>query len=239
MALPNLRELDFKRLSLPVNSIRRLPSTPLRITSLRFIHCSISVQAVKELIEVCPSLVKFVYTLGGGVWPTRHRASYFELGMVKQYLLTRCTTLNTITIINMQVPLMPRICAMGSLLEFTVLEHLCVNQLHLMPTDKRRSWIQTRVHEDATQYLLTLPSSLNTVELYHCDADETLSTLRRLSGRIPHAFPNLKTLKIRLRQLLASLDLQTEKMWDGIEHVEFGRIGLRLDISVVTSDFWQ
>jgi hypothetical protein len=130
---------------------------------------------------------------------------------------------------------------MGSLSEFAVLEHPRVNQLHMMPTDKWRSWMQSRAHKGAIQYLLALPSFLSIVKLYHCNADETLSALRRLSRRIPQDFLNLKTLTIRLRNLPTKHDIDTEKIRDGIVHVEHGfeRIGVRLDIKVVTSAFWQ
>ena len=241
MALPTLRDVEFVSLSMETKALSRLPRGHLHVTTLRFLKCYISMRAIQKLVAVCPNLADFTYTLGRRVWPMGP-SKESNADELQQHLLTRAATLQEISFLNMELAGQYRIHALGSLSAFVNLKRLCVNQLYLMPTDVVRSWIHPRPPQnDAAHYLLTLPPSLRVLELYHCMPSDTIAALQRLVSRGRMHFPNLRVLKVRLRQLRASPTTLIQGMWDEVADLErdFKSLGVTLKIAVVPSSYWQ
>jgi hypothetical protein len=80
---------------------------------------------------------------------------------IKEALLDRKHTLKSITILNLQVPCVDRIYAIGSLSMFTALTYLCINQT-------RNGDFDLPPGNDLGYHLLNLMPTVETLELHHC-----------------------------------------------------------------------
>jgi hypothetical protein len=197
MALPKLSELEFSDLYMDGVTVPRIPSTPLNVTTLRLIHCYVSNGIMNKLVNLCPNLEAFAYELGSAHWDNRRLSADFKAPTIKGILLARKNTLKSITILNLQVPGISRIYAIGSLDMFTVLEHLCVNQTFLMPTLRNGDFFLSHGN-DLGYYLLNLPPTVKTLELHHC-MGYTFDALDRLAKRLGARPTELKLIKVRFR----------------------------------------
>jgi hypothetical protein len=143
-------------------TVPRVPQTPLNITTLRFIHCYVSIGVLNKLVAVCPNLEAFAYELGHAHWDDdRRRSADFKALTIQEALLDRKHTLKSITILNLQVPCVDRIYAIGSLSMFTALTYLCINQT-------RNGDFDLPPGNDLGYHLLNLMPTVETLELHHC-----------------------------------------------------------------------
>jgi hypothetical protein len=219
----------------------KVPQTALNITTLHFIHCYVSIGVLNKLITVCPSLEAYAFELGRTHWDDRRRSADFNALMIKEALFGRKHTLTGITILNLQVPGMKKIYAIGSLSMFTALTHLCINQNFLMPT-LRNGDFDLPPGNDLGYHLLNLPPTVRTLELHHC-MEYTFGALDRFAKRLAARPTELKVIKVQFRRTdngpFPELVSQgTQHRMDQLEQA-FGAIGVTLRTFVVTSMFQQ
>jgi hypothetical protein len=229
--LPKLRELEFVGISLKSKGLDRLPDTPFQVKVLRLERSYISPRAAQRLITVCPQLTEFVYELGRGAWNAGQAGLriYFDVDLIEQHLMMRSATLQRITIQNLRVARLAA-CRFSDLANFITLDYLCVNWFFLTWTN------------DADHRLLALPSILRELDLYHCRGDETLGALRYLLNHVQQLYPNLRVLRVRLRQTPTNKHLDNDPAVQVASRNlvrDYRSAGITLNITVITSNFTQ